>query len=865
MIKSFKQFSEQAKNPVVFTFGRFNPPTTGHLKLLDKVASIARGKNYRIYASQSEDSKKNPLKYKEKIRIMRRMFPKHGRNIVMNQNAKTALDIATELYKEGFNQLIMVVGSDRVSDFEKLLVRYNGLKSRHGFYDFPDGIEVVSAGERDPDAEGVEGMSASKMRSAAVAGDFKSFQNGLPKGYSDGAELFNLLRKRMGEKEIKNFREHIQLNPVSEKRESYARGEIFNVGDAAFVNNKRITIEQRKPNYVVDTTGDKHWLNNLQEALRYDKIYHASSKKISRPSSHPMFFALDIQHTRSGNFTGWYYNLVQNDGRAYLYEANVKNKNKVAKYDDRKIQRLFADAGIDLEEVYINFLLANPSGKEIQNDSGTKLLQKNGYVGIQYLDYDPRDFSKDLEALIIFNPSRDTRGFKQIAASNESVELGEQTQEYKCPPATQDLSINTKNRDATIKNYNYGPLNVDEPGDYWENIAKYWKTTVAAAKKSLCANCVAFDISPRMDACMPGSTSDEDGRLGYCWMHHFKCHSARACHTWAKGGPITTNEKSYEWQERGGNFGKKVDEKKNPRIPRKKGQPAGSKKHSDLYTDENPKGTIKGLGFKDVATAKASIKKIENSGRTHAHKIQAAIAMEQRARVMKKTAEAAVYRKYIEKMKKITKKRNEEVKSFKEAYGEWGTNELADSYKKTTPGQEETIMLKRRVAEKLDPRKHDAGDYVKDFMKSDAPQFKGKSKEEIRKMAVAAYLQARDEAGLKEKSAGLWANIHKRRKSGKKMRKPGEKGAPTKAAFKSASESVAEGKAGKKKKPEPWPKQYPRRVVKTTKPEHKEKGYTWRIKGKEKDEISIKLYKKKPSYQEFVKQMKRVAGHEFGG
>jgi phosphopantetheine adenylyltransferase len=730
MIKSFKQFSEQAKNPVVFTFGRFNPPTTGHLKLLDKVASIARGKNYRIYASQSEDAKKNPLKYKEKIRIMRRMFPKHGRNIVMNQNAKTALDIATELYKEGFNQLIMVVGSDRVSDFEKLLVRYNGLKSRHGFYDFPDGIKVVSAGERDPDAEGVEGMSASKMRSAAAAGDFKSFQNGLPKGYSDGAELFNLLRKRMGEKEIKNFREHIQLNPVSEKRESYARGEIFNVGDVAFINNKRITIEQRKPNYIVDTAGDKHWLNDLQEALRYDKIYHASSKKISRPSSHPMFFALDIQHSRSDNFTGWYYNFIENDGRAYLYEANVKNKNKVAKYDDRKIQRLFADAGIDLEEVYINFLLANPSGKEIQNDSGTKLLQKNGYVGIQYLDYDPRDFSKDLEALIIFNPSRDTRGFKQIAASNESVE---------------------------------------------------------------------------------------------------------------------------------------IDEKKNPRIPRKKGQPAGSKKHSDLYTDENPKGTIKGLGFKDVATAKASIKKIENSGRTHAHKIQAAIAMEQRARVMKKTAEAAVYRKYIEKMKKITKKRNEEVKSFKEAYGEWGTNELTDSYKKTTPGQEETIMLKRRVAEKLDPRKHDAGDYVKDFMKSDAPQFKGKSKEEIRKMAVAAYLQARDEAGLKEKSAGLWANIHKRRKSGKKMRKPGEKGAPTKAAFKSASESVAEGKAGKKKKPEPWPKQYPRRVVKTTKPEHKEKGYTWRIKGKERDEISIKLYKKKPSYQEFVKQMKRVAGHEFGG
>ena len=97
----------------------------------------------------------------------------------------------------------------------------------------------------------------------------------------------------------------------------------------------------------------------------------------------------------------------------------------------------------------------------------------------------------------------------------------------------------------------------------------------------------------------------------------------------------------------------------NPRIPRKPGQPANSKKHSDLYTDENPKGTIHGLGFKDVATAKASVSKIRKSSRSHAHKIQAAVAMEQRAREMGKTSEAAVYRKYINSMKKKTKEMNE--------------------------------------------------------------------------------------------------------------------------------------------------------------------------------------------------------------
>lgn len=116
-----------------------------------------------------------------------------------------------------------------------------------------------------------------------------------------------------------------------------------------------------------------------------------------------------------------------------------------------------------------------------------------------------------------------------------------------CPRATHDLEFNTENRDYTHEKFNYGPLNVDEPGDFWEGVAKEWDTTVEAAKKSLCGNCVAFDISPRMDECMPGPISDDSGRLGYCWMHHFKCHSARTCHTWAKGGPITKDQISYEW------------------------------------------------------------------------------------------------------------------------------------------------------------------------------------------------------------------------------------------------------------------------------------------------------------------------------
>jgi hypothetical protein len=122
-----------------------------------------------------------------------------------------------------------------------------------------------------------------------------------------------------------------------------------------------------------------------------------------------------------------------------------------------------------------------------------------------------------------------------------------------CPIPTKDLEVNTKNRNRAIKSdyIKYGPLNIDEPSTYWEDIAEHWNTSVQAARKSLCGNCVAFDVSPRMKECMTvGSVSDKSGEIGYCWMHNFKCHSARTCYTWAKGGAITNDKVSYEWQEK---------------------------------------------------------------------------------------------------------------------------------------------------------------------------------------------------------------------------------------------------------------------------------------------------------------------------
>ena len=186
---------------VAFTFGRFNPPTIGHEKLMDKTRRA--NKNYRVYASQSQDSKKNPLNFKSKVAIMKSMFPAHARKISIDKMT-TAIDAMVNLYKEKYTDVLMVVGSDRVVEFDALLKKYNGKRARHGFYKFKS-IRVVSAGERDPDAEGVSGMSASKMRKAAQDNDYKSFQKGLPPKFKQGRLLFTTLQKEMGIKSLKEW------------------------------------------------------------------------------------------------------------------------------------------------------------------------------------------------------------------------------------------------------------------------------------------------------------------------------------------------------------------------------------------------------------------------------------------------------------------------------------------------------------------------------------------------------------------------------------------------------------------------------------------------------------------------------------
>jgi predicted kinase len=195
-MKTFGKFLTEAKDKgVVFTFGRFNPPTTGHAKLVDKLKKEAGG-GYQpmLFSSHSNDKKKNPLDHKVKVRYLKKFF---GR-IVADVQARTVFEIANELQRQKFTRVKMVVGSDRIKEFEMLLNKYNGVKARHGYYKF-DEIEIISAGERDPDADDLSGMSASKLRALAEQGDFKAFAQGVPtKNKKDIEQLYKDIRKGMG-------------------------------------------------------------------------------------------------------------------------------------------------------------------------------------------------------------------------------------------------------------------------------------------------------------------------------------------------------------------------------------------------------------------------------------------------------------------------------------------------------------------------------------------------------------------------------------------------------------------------------------------------------------------------------------------
>ncbi len=261
---------------LTLAFGRFNPPTVGHEKLLQAAEKASAGGDLKIYPSRTQDNKKNPLDPDMKVSYMRKMFPKFKEQVINDPEMKSIFDVLVAANEEGYKNINIVVGADRQGEFENLAQKYNGQ-----LYDF-DLIRTISAGPREEDAKGIEGVSASKQRKAVVDDDFNAFKRGLPKGIDDGdaMALFSAVRQGMKLKAAAKVKEDFadwQIAPRYDQqtlREHYVTKKIFNIGDMVENLNTGLVgrILRRGTNYLICVTEQdnmfKSWIRDVMEAVK---------------------------------------------------------------------------------------------------------------------------------------------------------------------------------------------------------------------------------------------------------------------------------------------------------------------------------------------------------------------------------------------------------------------------------------------------------------------------------------------------------------------------------------------------------------------------------------------------------------------
>ena len=261
----------KTRGTLTIAFGRFNPPHAGHQQLMDTAAAAAEAEesDYMIVPSRSNDPKKNPLDADTKVAFMRGMFPQHSSRIQNDQNTRTIFDVLKKAHNDGYTNVRIVGGADRVKEFDKLANNYNG-----SLYQF-DNVEVVSAGDRDPDADGVEGMSASRLRLAASENDFKTFMSAMPEGFPrrEAKQLFDTTRMSMGINEEWGIWEMAPKFDLDTLRENYVSKAIFGIGELVENLNTGLVgrIVRRGANHLICVTEDKimfkAWIKDVTEAV----------------------------------------------------------------------------------------------------------------------------------------------------------------------------------------------------------------------------------------------------------------------------------------------------------------------------------------------------------------------------------------------------------------------------------------------------------------------------------------------------------------------------------------------------------------------------------------------------------------------
>jgi hypothetical protein len=274
MINSFTEFLVKEESTVYFTLGKMNPPTRSDQLLLDTLAESAGKSPYKVYMSKAQDSKKNPLQYDEKVKFARKMFPKYARAMIKDGKIRTVMDIANSLYESGYKNIVMVSESTRAPEFEILLNKYNGVESNHGFYKF-ESIKLVSCGSQD---------QLNEEFSFVTEDNFLGFCQGLPKSFSnrDSKQLFNAVRRGMGLLERNEFKNHVQLEPVSDLREAYVKDGLFSEGDQVVMHKHDIVgnIKHLGSNYIiVESKGEtwRCWLNDVSKVNEETTINYAEA------------------------------------------------------------------------------------------------------------------------------------------------------------------------------------------------------------------------------------------------------------------------------------------------------------------------------------------------------------------------------------------------------------------------------------------------------------------------------------------------------------------------------------------------------------------------------------------------------------
>ena len=358
MISSFKQYLVEEEKTVFFTFGRMNPPTIGHEKLMNELAKKSGKNSYKVFLSQSQDKKKNPLPYQEKVKMVRKFFPKHARQVMLDKKIKNVFDVATRLFNEGYKNLTMVVGSDRVTEFNTLLNKYNGVKGRHGLYNF-NRINTISAGDRDPDADDVTGMSASKMRKVAAEGNFSQFTQGLPRNVSnaEAKRVYNQVRKGMGLKEVNQYYNTLNLAPVSEKREEYVKGNLFNIGDSVTVmgSDQLARVTNLGSNYVIieqDGKFYRKWLDSVELVEKERKKEVAQDKDVkkakgSQPSVYYKGLSKSTKQKRLAHFKK-YGKYDDDNPAAYKKAPGDKTAKTKPSVHTLKYRRMYGEDAVEL-------------------------------------------------------------------------------------------------------------------------------------------------------------------------------------------------------------------------------------------------------------------------------------------------------------------------------------------------------------------------------------------------------------------------------------------------------------------------------------------------------------------------------------